>query len=203
MEDLFNMDLTHVVSLAREYLRRHDPQRLQRINEQVGEELIGIKGFMITADGSCSHSGIHCRVLCVFPTFIVSGHTTGGSYDGSFDIDTHTLGHNTLIFLKLYKLNYYNDDTISKVISKFRTLEEQVKPMHQIEFDRSVKQFEKEKVAQELKVVRQAFELEEARHILERDRQAFERERQDLERELAKYKGIVGGCLKEIETYLE
>jgi len=69
--------------------------------------------------------------------------------------------------------------------------------------DRERQAFEEEKVAHELKVVRQAFELEEGRQALERDREAFERERRDLERELAKYKGIVGDCLKEISTYLE
>ena len=69
--------------------------------------------------------------------------------------------------------------------------------------ERERQTFEEEKVAHELKVVRQAFDLEEGRQALERDREAFERERRDLERELAKYKGIVGDCLKEISTYLE
>ena len=72
----------------------------------------------------------------------------------------------------------------------------------QIDFDNERRAaFEKEKADQE--IVRQAVELEEWRQALEREREAFERERRDLERELAKYKGIVGDCLKEISTYLE
>ena len=67
--------------------------------------------------------------------------------------------------------------------------------------ERDKRSFDEEKVTQERKVVRQAFELEQIRYALERDRQDFERE--ELNMELAKYKGIVENCQKEILTYFE
>ena len=92
-------------------------------------------------------------------------------------------------------------DYIELYIQACKELKELRSEVELVQFNR--KAFEEERVRQELKVVRQAFELEEGRQALERDREAFEHERRDLERELAKYKGIVGDCLKEIETYLE
>ena len=86
-------------------------------------------------------------------------------------------------------------DYIELYIQACKELNELRAEVDLVQFNR--KAFEEEKVRQELKV------LEESRQALEREREAFERERQDLERELAKYKGIVGDCLKEIETYLE
>lgn len=69
--------------------------------------------------------------------------------------------------------------------------------------ERDKRSFDEEKVTQERKVVRQAFELEQIRYALERDRQNFERDRQELNMELAKYKDVVENCQKEILTYFE
>ena len=61
--------------------------------------------------------------------------------------------------------------------------------------------FNREK--QELKMERTLFDevFEEAKQNLRKERQAFEKEKHNLETELAKYKGIVENCRKEIESF--
>ena len=63
-----------------------------------------------------------------------------------------------------------------------------------------------EKTQQKIDNERQVFEEEkrelyEEKRKLYRDRKAFEKEKQELEKELAKYKGIVMNCQREIKAY--
>ena len=164
----------------------------------------GQKCFMITADGiktSADRLIATTRRFYVFPTFIVTCYAADDGTFGSAHVQDHRLGNIGLRCLKLANFHHYNENPFTSVekfekdLERYRTVFEELN-VH----DRQT--FEEEKVRQELKVVRQAFELEESRQALEREREAFERERQDLER-VAKYKGIVGDCLKEIETYME
>jgi|UniRef100_A0A6C0AGN4 hypothetical protein len=172
-------------------------ERTEYKNKFAGGPDYGQKCFMITVDGLYLRDR-GARILYVFPTFIIICYKDGSA----LSVREHRLGNIGLRCLKLADFNHCSIDTIISVhhfehdLERYRTVFEELN-VH----DRQA--FEEEKVAQELKVVRQAFELEEGRQALERDREAFERERQDLERELAKYKGIVGNCLKEISTYLE
>ena len=112
----------------------------------------------------------------------------------------HAMEDKYMFIMYSISVNQETLDYIELYIQACKELNELRSEVDLVQFNR--KAFEEEKVRQELKVVRQAFELEESRQALEREREAFERERQDLER-VAKYKGIVGDCLKEIETYLE
>lgn len=197
MEDIFNVDFPEV-ELRRTFGYDHRTNSEFNKKFRAGGPGYGQKCFLITVDGIKNSTDIFIattRRYYVFPTFIVICRGDAGV----FYIHTfkeHRLGNLGLRCLKLANFNIssvnhcYQDPWTSvgnfeKDLERYRTV------------------VEEEKVAHELKVVRQAFELEEGRQALERDREAFERERRDLERELAKYKGIVGDCLKEISTYLE
>lgn len=199
--DLFNVDFPV------EELRSKLPKSSYRTNDQFYEKFgrgPAQKCFTIRVKGlkdSINASERRPRIIYVFPTFIVTTRETEPGVMFS-TVREHCLGNIGLSCLKLADFHNYSECPIRSV-GKFEKDLELYRPVLEELKVHDRQAFEEEKVAQELKIVRQAFELEESRQALERDRQAFERERQDLERELARYKGIVGDCLKEIETYLE
>jgi hypothetical protein len=205
-EDLFDMkyDLTD----AHGYIARHDPTKAWLIGE------LNQKCFMVTADGPCAHYGVPSRVFCVFPTFIISYVACHGM-SRQYDIESHTLGSHDLRCLKYSKLCYYKDDMISKVLSRFQSVnqckkseetqtillrsevlrENTQKEIYDVKKDED-EFFLKKRL---LETERIAFNRE--KRELRTERRAFEKEKLSLETELAKYKGIVENCLKEISSY--
>jgi len=207
MEDIFNVDFPEV-EIRRGFSYQHGTDDMQskfKKKFRAGGPGYGQKCFLITVDGLKTSTDRYIattRRYYVFPTFIITciKLDAGVSYRCA-SVREHRLSNLGLRCLKLANFHHCYEDPFTSVekfekdLERYRTVFEELN-VH----DRQT--FEEEKVAHELKVVRQAFELEEGRQALERDREAFERERRDLERELAKYKGIVGDCLKEISTYL-
>jgi hypothetical protein len=216
-EDLFDMkyDLTD----AHGYIARHDPTKARLIGE------LNQKCFMVTSDGPCAHYGVPSRVFCVFPTFIISYVACHGM-TRQYDIESHTLGSHDLRCLKYSKLCYYKDDMISKVLSRFQSVNQCKKSeeTQSILLRREVKKkilsyhsevlrentqkeiYDIQKLRQQLKKDEDEFFLkkqllESERISFNRERRAFEKEKLSLETELAKYKGIVENCLKEISSY--
>ena len=64
-------------------------------------------------------------------------------------------------------------------------------------FDSELRSFKRDKI--EFDLERELFD--EAKHNFAMEREDFEKEKRHLEMELAKYKGIVENCLKEISSY--
>ena len=207
------------LSEAYSYLSRYQHGKIELIGER------NQKCFRLIADGPQGHWGYSTRTFCVFPTFILSYETMGVSRS-QYDISSHNIDTITLVSLKYAKLSYYNDCSISKVLSRFPTLYETKVmeiPTHLLTYEfqkarldldhyrRQLKKdqdllleerqaFEKEK--QDLKDEKHLFDecFEEAKQKLYRERKAFEKRKQELENELARYKGIVLNCQKEIKA---
>ena len=99
----------------RNYITQYNPSKLGLIGE------VKQKCFMVYADGPCGHYGVPSRVFCVFPEFIIS-YVTMGVSRSQYDIERHTLGSFGLRCLKHSKLCYYKDDMISKVLSRFQSV---------------------------------------------------------------------------------
>lgn len=150
------------------------------------------------------------------PTFIISVFMCHGM-SRQYEIESHTLDLDNLRCLKLAKICYYKDDMISKLLSRFqsvnfcgnteKTQSLILKGNTQKEiygFTKLRQQFKKDEdefflKTQLLESERLSFNRE--KQNLCRERQAFEKEKHNLETDLAKYKGIVENCKKEIESF--
>ena len=243
MDDLFNMTDIDWAGMCN-YIAQYLPAKLGLMGE------VKQKCFMVTADGPVGHYGYQNLTYCVFPTFIVSYMTGNGSYR-AYDIEGHTLTSYDLRSLKHSKLCYYNDDMISKVLSRFQSVNQcekseesqlfvlrrelkkeilysqsfiltgntqnEIYDVHKLrqqlkkdedEFFLKKQLLESERLSfnrekQELKIERTLFDevFEEAKQNLRKERKAFEKAKQELEQELAKSKGIVINCQREIKAY--
>jgi hypothetical protein len=178
----------------RNYIAQYSPAKLELVGE------VKQKCFMVTADGHCGPYGYQVRTYCVFPTFIVSYVTGNGSSGRSYDIECHTLTTYALRSLKLSKLCYYKDDMISKVLSRFQILQQEADRI-QWKVQKAIEKERKSLEKQLQKVEAEGYVYREEKKKFDSERQAFEKEKRELELELAKYKGIVLNCQKEIQAY--
>ena len=243
MDDLFNFNDTDWAGM-RNYIAQYNPSKLELLGE------VKQKCFMVTADGPCGHYGVPARVFCVFPKYIIS-YMIGIGGSRAYDIECHTLGSHDLRCLKYAKLCYYQDDMISKVLSRFQSANKSVKSTETqsvlmrrevkkeilsshkdrlrsneqkeiygvqklrqqlkkdedeiflkkqlLESERLSFNLEKQELTNEKRLFDEVFE--EAKQNLIKERKAFEQEKRELEQELAKYKGIVLNCQREIKAY--
>jgi transcription initiation factor IIF auxiliary subunit len=137
----------------------------------------------------------------------------GNGCSRAYDIEGHNLDYCTLRSLKLSKLCYHKDDLISKVISRFQLLQQectQWKIQKSIETRSVILRSDEQKETQQeiyrIQKMRQQLKKDEddlllQKQMLHDERRAFEKEKHALETELAKYKGIVENCMKEISSY--
>lgn len=181
-------DIEFDLSEAYSYLSRYQAGKVELIGER------NQKGFSVVADGPQGHWGCSNRTFRVFPKFILSYETMGVSRS-QYDISGHNIDTNTLQILKYAKLCYYNDCTISKVLSRFPTLyatKVSVEPTHLLTYEFQRARLELDQYRRQLK---------KDQDLLLEERQAFEKEKHVLETELARYKGIVLNCQNEIKAY--
>ncbi len=192
----------------RNYIAQYNPSKLGLMGEPYQ------KCFMITSDGPCGHYGMQSRVFCVFRKFIIS-YMIGNGCSRQYDIESHTLSSDDLRYLKHFKLCYYKDDMISKVMSRLQQECTEWKIQKSIETcsvllrsDELISDVQKEKQQgiYRIQKMRQQLKKDEddlllQKQMLHDERHAFEKEKHALETELAKYKGIVENCMKEISSY--
>lgn len=204
-EDLFGMeyDLTE----AKGFIERHDPTKAWLIGK------LKQKCFLLIADGPCGDNGYTHRYYRVFPTFIIASLVEHRCHP-NYVIGGHNLGSCALRSLLLSKLCYYKD-TVSTVVSRFQLLQQKCdRTLQSVLLRRDLQKEIKEtlwreqlkKDEDEFYLNKQLFDSElrsfkrdKAEFVLERE--AFEKEKHNLEMELAKYKGIVENCMKEISSY--
>jgi hypothetical protein len=215
-EGLF--DIEYDLTEARGYIERHAPTKSQLIGE------LKQKCFMIMVEGPCGHNGYTYRYYRVFPTFIITSFVQHGG-SPNYEIGGHTLGTYALRSLKLSKLCYYNDDLISKVVSRFQLLQQECertewKIQKSTETQKILLRRELQKEIYDVQKLREQLKKDEDEFYLKKqlfdtelrsfkrdkkefdlEREDFEKEKRHLEMELAKYKGIVENCLKEISSY--
>jgi hypothetical protein len=139
------------------------------------------KCFMVVAEGYIGYNGRRDDIYYVFPTCIVSCRKDGGNIYG-YTIHLHSLSVLALQCLKLSKLSHGQGTHL--VLPIFHSFDESIKSEMAL-----LKKSIQEKCKKEMD------------DILDDERHAFEKEKHALETELAKYKGIVENCMKEISSY--
>lgn len=178
----------------RNFIALYNPMNLGLIGKEKQ------KCFMVCADGPRGPYGVPSTVFWVFPTFIISGVACDGGMFRQYYIESHTLGSRDLRCLKHAKLCYKDD--ISKVLSRFQSVNQCEKSEGQSTvLLREFKKDEDEFFLKKQLVESERLSLNREKQELSRERQVFEKEKHKLETELAKYKGIVENCKKEIESF--
>ena len=167
MDDLFNIE--YDLTGARNYIAQYYPTKLGLIGELIQ------KCFMMIVTGPSTIT-YTSRTFCVFPTFMIEYCVESGM-NRAYTIESHTLGSYALRILKRSRLCYYKDDMISKVLSRFQSLNKYEKPTETLSISLT-KEIYLEKWRQ----------LESERCSFEKEKQAFEKEKQSFETEMVKYK---------------
>ena len=135
------------------------------------------KCFMVVAEGNIGYNGHTDRIYHVFPTCIVSYTKVGDNIHG-YMLNLHTLGFHALQCFKLSKISFNTQPHL--VLQIFQS------------FDESIQS--------ELALSKKSIE-ENCRKEMDDERCAFEKEKHTLRTQLAKYKGIVEDCMKQISDY--
>lgn len=162
MDDLFNIE--YDLTCARNYIAQYYSDKLALIGELIQ------KCFMMIVTGPSTIT-YTSRTFCVFPTFMIEYCVESGM-NRAYTIESHTLCSYALRILKRSRLCYYKDDMISKVLSRFQSLNKYEKPTENLSI--SLRKEPKEIYLEKLELMK--------------EREAFEKEKLELEPEFAKYK---------------
>jgi hypothetical protein len=175
------------------------------------------KGFILAAMGDFDPLAI--VRFWVFPSFIISCRTYPNTRP-EVDIEQHSLSIYALGKMKLHKV--HSCDSISGILSRFEKLDSNrlkySKPISYVKRDNLLEQtlrlendnlllkeehckIQKHNNLLDIEKQKLLFEIKDCKAAFESERKAFEKEKLELEQELAKYKGIVMNCQKEIQAY--
>jgi len=173
MDDLFNIE--YDLTCARNYIAQYYPDKLGLIGE------LNQKCFMLIVTGTSTIT-YTSRTFCVFPTFMIEYCVESGM-NRAYTIESHTLGSYALRILKCSRLCYYKDDMITKVLSRFQSLNKYEKSTETLSISLT-----KEIYLDKWKHESERCSFNKEKQELTKEREAFEKEKLELETELAKYK---------------